>query len=115
MLNLPINLDFLKFSSFFASLKGCVSRAKVSPLQSPTRFRSEFEVRLDRLRRDDNGIASFDLIRHQRANERIFLYAFDLIELNGDEDEEPSGSGGEAGSGGGLGEGAVAMKKRVDP
>src|SRR5262249_45457945 len=33
---------------------------------------------------DDNGVASFDLIRHQRANESIFLYAFDLIELNGD-------------------------------
>ena len=25
---------------------------------------------------DDNGLASFDLIRHQRANESIFLYAF---------------------------------------
>jgi ATP-dependent DNA ligase len=34
---------------------------------------------------DDNGVASFDLIRHQRANERTFLYAFDLIELNGDD------------------------------
>ena len=33
---------------------------------------------------DDNGIASFDLVRHQRDNESIFLYAFDLIELNGD-------------------------------
>src|SRR5262247_4726949 len=33
---------------------------------------------------DDNGVASFDLVRHQRANESIFLYAFDLIELNGD-------------------------------
>src|SRR5262249_16047414 len=31
---------------------------------------------------DDNGVASFDLVRHQRANDRIFLYAFDLIELN---------------------------------
>src|SRR5262245_64671950 len=31
------------------------------------------------------GVASFDLIRHHRANERIFLYAFDLIELNGDD------------------------------
>jgi len=31
---------------------------------------------------DDNGVASFDLIRHQRANESIFLYAFDLIQLN---------------------------------
>jgi hypothetical protein len=28
---------------------------------------------------DDNGVASFDLVRHHRANERIFLYAFDLI------------------------------------
>jgi len=34
---------------------------------------------------DDNGVASFDLIRHDRANERTFLYAFDLIELNGDD------------------------------
>jgi bifunctional non-homologous end joining protein LigD len=34
---------------------------------------------------DDNGVASFDLIRHPRANESIFLYAFDLIELNGDD------------------------------
>jgi bifunctional non-homologous end joining protein LigD len=34
---------------------------------------------------DDNGVASFDLMRHQRANESIFLYAFDLIELNGDD------------------------------
>jgi bifunctional non-homologous end joining protein LigD len=31
------------------------------------------------------GVASFDLVRHHRANERIFLYAFDLIELNGDD------------------------------
>jgi bifunctional non-homologous end joining protein LigD len=34
---------------------------------------------------DDNAVASFDLIRHQRANESVFLYAFDLIELNGDD------------------------------
>jgi bifunctional non-homologous end joining protein LigD len=33
---------------------------------------------------DDNGVASF-LVRHHKANERIFLYAFDLIELNGDD------------------------------
>jgi bifunctional non-homologous end joining protein LigD len=34
---------------------------------------------------DDNGVASFDLVRHHRANDRIFLYAFDLIELGGDD------------------------------
>ena len=34
---------------------------------------------------DDNGVASFDLVWHHRANESIFLYAFDLIELNGDD------------------------------
>jgi ATP-dependent DNA ligase len=34
---------------------------------------------------DDNGVASFDLVRHQRANDSVFLYAFDLIELNGDD------------------------------
>ena len=26
-----------------------------------------------------------NLVRHHRANERIFLFAFDLIELNGDD------------------------------
>jgi bifunctional non-homologous end joining protein LigD len=34
---------------------------------------------------DDNGVASFDLVRHQRANDSVFLYAFDLIELIGDD------------------------------
>jgi ATP-dependent DNA ligase len=34
---------------------------------------------------DDSGVASFDLVRHQRANGSTFLYAFDLIELNGDD------------------------------
>ena len=32
-----------------------------------------------------NGVASFDLIRHHRHNDRVFLYAFDLIGLNGDD------------------------------
>ena len=30
-------------------------------------------------------MASFNLIRHHRHNDRAFLYAFDLIELNGDD------------------------------
>jgi ATP dependent DNA ligase domain len=34
---------------------------------------------------DENGIASFDRIRHHRHDERVFLYAFDLLELNGDD------------------------------
>jgi hypothetical protein len=34
---------------------------------------------------DGNGVASFDLIRHQRHNDNVFLYGFDLIELNGDD------------------------------
>jgi hypothetical protein len=34
---------------------------------------------------DDNGVASFNLVRHHRANGSVFLYAFDLIELNGDD------------------------------
>src|SRR5262245_44274234 len=38
---------------------------------------------------DDNGVASFDLIRHHRANGSIFLYSFDLIELNGDLPRDP--------------------------
>jgi bifunctional non-homologous end joining protein LigD len=33
----------------------------------------------------DDGIASFDRIRHQHHDGSVFLYAFDLIELNGDD------------------------------
>jgi bifunctional non-homologous end joining protein LigD len=34
---------------------------------------------------DDNGVASFNRVRYRRHDESIFLYAFDLIELNGDD------------------------------
>jgi bifunctional non-homologous end joining protein LigD len=34
---------------------------------------------------DDNGVASFDRIRYRRHDGDTFLYAFDLIELNGDD------------------------------
>src|SRR5215472_1972427 len=34
---------------------------------------------------DDNGVALFNRVRHRRHDESIFLYAFDLIELNGDD------------------------------
>jgi bifunctional non-homologous end joining protein LigD len=34
---------------------------------------------------DDNGVASFKLVRYRHHDERIFLNAFDLIELNGDD------------------------------
>ena len=33
----------------------------------------------------DNGVASFDRIRYRRYDGDAFLYAFDLIELNGDD------------------------------
>jgi bifunctional non-homologous end joining protein LigD len=33
---------------------------------------------------DDNGITSFDRVRYRHHDGSIFLYAFDLIELNGD-------------------------------
>jgi bifunctional non-homologous end joining protein LigD len=34
---------------------------------------------------DDNGMPSFDRIRYRRHDACVFLYAFDLIELNGDD------------------------------
>ncbi len=34
---------------------------------------------------DDNGVASFDRIRYGRHDASVFLYAFDLIELSGDD------------------------------
>src|SRR5215831_7109226 len=36
---------------------------------------------------DGNGVQSFDRIRYRRHDASVFVYAFDLIELNG---EEPS-------------------------
>jgi bifunctional non-homologous end joining protein LigD len=33
----------------------------------------------------DDGVASFNLVRYRHHDESIFLYAFDLIELNGDD------------------------------
>jgi bifunctional non-homologous end joining protein LigD len=33
----------------------------------------------------DDGIASFDRIRHRHYDRTVFLYGFDLIELNGDD------------------------------
>jgi bifunctional non-homologous end joining protein LigD len=34
---------------------------------------------------DDNGITNFDRVRYRRNDASVFLYAFDLIELNGDD------------------------------
>jgi bifunctional non-homologous end joining protein LigD len=34
---------------------------------------------------DKNGVASFNLVRYRRHDESVFLYAFDVIELNGDD------------------------------
>jgi bifunctional non-homologous end joining protein LigD len=34
---------------------------------------------------DDNGLASFERIRYRQHDRDVFLYAFDLIELNGDD------------------------------
>jgi bifunctional non-homologous end joining protein LigD len=34
---------------------------------------------------DDNGLAVFDRIRYRRDDGKVFLYAFDLIELDGDD------------------------------
>jgi bifunctional non-homologous end joining protein LigD len=33
--------------------------------------------------RDEQGLATFQLLRHRRNEPRAFLYAFDLLELNG--------------------------------
>jgi bifunctional non-homologous end joining protein LigD len=33
----------------------------------------------------DEGVPSFDRIRYRRRDASVFLYAFDLIELNGDD------------------------------
>jgi ATP dependent DNA ligase domain len=42
-----------------------------------------------RLACDDNGVTSFNHVRYRHHDESIFLYAFDLIELNGDLRPDP--------------------------
>jgi ATP-dependent DNA ligase len=34
---------------------------------------------------DKNGVASFNLVRYRHHDESVFLYVFDVIELNGDD------------------------------
>ena len=34
---------------------------------------------------DDDGLPVFDRLRYRRDDRRVFLYAFDLIELDGDD------------------------------
>ena len=34
---------------------------------------------------DENGVASFNRVRYRRHDGKVFLYAFDLIELGGDD------------------------------
>ena len=34
---------------------------------------------------DDSGMSNFDRLRHRHHDASVFLYAFDLIELNGDD------------------------------
>ena len=34
---------------------------------------------------DDNGVPSFDLLRHRQRDDHVFLYVFDLIELGGED------------------------------
>jgi bifunctional non-homologous end joining protein LigD len=34
---------------------------------------------------DDNGMTNFDRVRYRRNDASVFLYAFDLIEVNGDD------------------------------
>ena len=73
------------------------------------------------MRRQWRGVVR-SLVRHHRANERIFLYAFDLIELNGyDLRRDPlvvrkatlgsmlAKAGSDTGGGGGLGQREMAL------
>ena len=34
---------------------------------------------------DERGLATFQLLHHRRNERKAFLYAFDLLELNGDD------------------------------
>jgi ATP-dependent DNA ligase len=34
---------------------------------------------------DDNGLPMFDRLRYRRQDGRVFLYAFDLMELDGND------------------------------
>jgi bifunctional non-homologous end joining protein LigD len=66
-----------------------LSAADLSPIATIVKFAAEAAAvassMVEAVACDENGVASFDLVRHHRANDSVFLYAFDLIELNGDD------------------------------
>jgi ATP dependent DNA ligase domain len=46
---------------------------------------------------DEKGVAAFQLLRHRRSEPKAFLYAFDLLELNGTTARADRGTQGNAG------------------
>jgi hypothetical protein len=54
-------------------------------LMPPTLIASIYGMNFKMWRAVTMGSASFDRIRHQDHDGSVFLYAFDLIELNGDD------------------------------
>ena len=55
-------------------------------VQTLSRLRSRFcIIDGEAVACDDNGVTSFNRVRYRHHDESIFLYAFDLIELNGDD------------------------------
>jgi bifunctional non-homologous end joining protein LigD len=56
-------------------------------VESLARLRSRWSCIIDgeAVACDDDGMPSFNRIRYRRHDASVFLYAFDLIELNGDD------------------------------
>jgi hypothetical protein len=88
---LPKLLSFIRrVCSGYAPDRGCELswcepvEARVRPVGVRLRSRSCI-IDGEAVACDDNGIASFELIRQHRVDAGVFLYAFDLLELNGDD------------------------------
>jgi hypothetical protein len=67
-------------------LAGCLSCGDAAlPRRYRANARGKAKENCKRGRPRDWGVASFDHIRYRRNDGDVFLYAFDLIELNGDD------------------------------
>ena len=83
--------DALEFSDGqIVLLTGLFEHQEATVLQLPAQSMSKLRSRSciidgEAVACREDGISSFDLIRYRRNDDSVFMWAFDLIELNGDD------------------------------
>jgi hypothetical protein len=96
LVDLFVRLCHANRTKIFERLRGAVGQVVVFPRRKHSHFIDDhLRPRFDgeAVSCGDNGIASFDRIRYRRHEADVFMWAFDLIELNGDDLRRAAGRG----------------------